>query len=145
MKSFCEQSNIDDEKCDEIAEYATIHSSANIFNSTSMMNHQKIKEDKDIEGCSCGCRRGVGEPLSVWINEQNLSFLGPGILLFFFYLKHVRMCLIFLLLSYGIFSIITNIISSEDINIEICLKKSTSIEELLCKLNLISTFHLKKS
>ena len=109
------------------------------------MTYQKIKTNPKIEGCSCGCRRGVGEPLSIWINEQNLSFLGPGILLFFFYLKHVRMNLIFLLLSYGIFAIITNIISSENINMEVCLQKPTSIEELLCKLNLISTFHLKKN
>ena len=92
-----------------------------------MMVYRKIKGDKNIEACSCGCRRGIGEHLSIWANEQNLTFLGPGILLFFFYLKYVRMSLIFLLLSYGMFSITTNIISSENIDMEICMKKPTGI------------------
>lgn len=46
MKTFCEQTNIEDEKCEEIAEYGRIHKEANTFNSTSMMTFEKIKADE---------------------------------------------------------------------------------------------------
>ena len=78
------------------------------------------------------------------MNEQNLTFLGPGILLLFFSLKHIRMTLVLLLMSYGIFSLITNIIGSLKVDLSVC-SKDFFLEELLCKLNLTSTFDLKES
>lgn len=60
MKSLCHEADISDEQCEEITEYARIHAEANTFNTTSMISFQKIKATKDIEACSCGCKKGVG-------------------------------------------------------------------------------------
>lgn len=60
--------------------------------------------------CKC-CKRAFGENLPICMNEENLSFLGPGVLLFFFYLKYLRITICLFTLGYGSFALLSNIFS----------------------------------
>lgn len=102
------------------------------------MEFSLMKNDETKDFCACGCKKGVGEPIPLCTNEQEYTFLGPGILLFFFYLKHIRIIIIFIMFSYGGFAFITNFLS-QDVNIdEVCLSKY-EFEKQLCQLHSIST------
>ena len=63
--------------------------------------------------CRCGCKRATGEPLPFCINEEEQTFLGPGVILFFFYTKRIFLVVCFSILIYGVFSLVTNLISEE--------------------------------
>ena len=55
----------------------------------------------------------MGEPLPFCMNEERQSFLGPGVILFFFYTKRLLMVVAFCALLYGVFSLTTNLVSEE--------------------------------
>ena len=145
QKSFFESSDISDDQCEHIAQYARIHSQANTFNSNSMVPYGRLKQRDNVHCCSCGCRKGSGDDLPLCMNEQNLTFLGPGVLLFFFYMKHMRLMVLLLLMGYSFYSIISSIYSPDVINFNTCSGKTAGVEKILCQYNAISTFNLKTS
>ena len=101
---------IEKEEYDMIHEKAVRHAEANILNvSTS----KEIKNILDERRCTCGCGKGIAELLPLCFNEQNLSILGSGIILFFFYLRHMRMLMFFLFMVYGSLSLITYLVNTE--------------------------------
>jgi hypothetical protein len=107
-QSFLGGEKIEEEEYDIIDERATRHAHANIINLTTSKELQNIIDERR---CTCGCGKGIGEFLPLCTNEQNLSILGSGILLFFFYLRHMRMVMILVYMVYGVYSEITNAFS----------------------------------
>ena len=61
--------------------------------------------------CQCECKKAVGENLPICMNEENVSFLGPGVLLFFFYLKYLRISISLFVLGYGSLALFSNVFS----------------------------------
>ena len=112
------------------------HSYANIFNSTSVLNPKKI-EDRLF--CNCGCNRGAGEQFPILMNEQNLTFLGPGVLLFFVYLRHIRLTIAMAFLIYGAFSLATNIITFSANPKYPCPTDTDAITLYYCQYNVMSS------
>lgn len=95
------------------------HAQANIFNYSSMLDEKEM-EKNNIEVCQCGCKKGEGEKLPICMNEENLSFLGPGVLLFFFYLKCLRISISLFAIGYGSFALLSNLFSPNTIDFTAC-------------------------
>lgn len=53
-----------------------------------------------------------GKPYPVYTSPQQLSILGPGVILFFYFLKTIPIFLFTIILIYGIFALTTNIMGS---------------------------------
>ena len=105
----------------------------------------KLLKEEGVECCECGCKKGSGENLPLCMNEQNLTFLGPGVLLFFFFLKHVRLMVLLLLVGFSFYSIISSILSPVQITVSECSGKNSFLEKWICQYNSISTFNIKAS
>ncbi|EAS02382.2 phage head-tail family protein, putative (macronuclear) [Tetrahymena thermophila SB210] len=73
----------------------------------------QIKENENIEYCECCARQIQRNQLSLKCNIYELSFLGCGFPLYFYFLKQCMIMLSICLFVCGIFNIITNIIGSE--------------------------------
>jgi hypothetical protein len=77
------------------------------------------------------------------MDEQSLAFLGPGVILIFFYLKQVRWTLLLVFLTYGVFSLFTNIIMADsDYCLRLC-QLYTGMDFYFCYLTEISSFKRK--
>ena len=79
------------------------------------------------------------------MNEENLLFLGPGVLLFFFYLKYLRITIVIFALGYGSFALLSNIFSPNSIDYSACLQKINDIEKWFCQVNISSTYDRSSS
>ena len=100
---------LNQQDCDEIDYKGRIHREANIVNSTTKLNFEKIA---DHDRCECGCRRGRGDPLPYWTDEQTLNILGPGVLLMFLFKRAIFVILVMILIIYGIYALTTNLMGS---------------------------------
>ena len=74
----------------------------------------------DGDFCECGCSKEKGGPLNLFINEQRISSLGPGVVLSFFYLRHVRILVFLCFLMYGSFCAICNYLCSDETIPKVC-------------------------
>ncbi|KAL4489887.1 hypothetical protein ABPG72_010786 [Tetrahymena utriculariae] len=81
----------------------------------------QIKENENIEYCECCARQIQRNQLSLKCNIYELSFLGCGFPLYFYFLKYCMVMLSLCLFICGIFNIITNIMGSES-----CAKQQES-------------------
>ena len=106
-----------DEECDEIDHKARIHYKANVLNSNSNSEFRNVPEKRR---CYCGCRRTTGDQLDLCTNEQKLDILGPGILLMFLYKRSIIAVLGMILVIYGIFALVTNLIGDQAIINDTC-------------------------
>ena len=60
--------------------------------------------------CQCGCKRGKGEYLPICTDEQKLNVLGPGVILMFMFKRAIAANLLMIILIYGVFSLVTNLL-----------------------------------
>jgi hypothetical protein len=105
-----QKSRLTDEQCDELDYRARLHSRANIVNQNTQLPPDEVdKEDR----CKCGCNRCRGDSIPLCANEQNLHVLGPGILLLFLFKKSVALILISMVVIYGLFAFITNLLGHQ--------------------------------
>lgn len=74
------------------------------------MNAGEISEG---DKCKCGCGRAKGERLPYCLDEEKSLFFGQGVILFFFYTKKMMLLIFLTILVYGIFSLVTNLISDD--------------------------------
>jgi len=77
------------------------------------------------------------------MDEQSLAFLGPGVLLIFFYLKQVRWTLLLVFLTYGVFSLFTNILMADSDYCWSLCETYTGPDLYFCYLTEISSFKRK--
>ncbi|KAL4484377.1 hypothetical protein ABPG74_019554 [Tetrahymena malaccensis] len=73
----------------------------------------QIKENENIEYCECCARQIQRNQISLKCNIYELSFLGCGYPLYFYFLKQCMIMLFLCLFICGLFNIITNIMGSE--------------------------------
>ena len=95
--------------CDEIDYKGRIHREANIVNSTTKLDFEQIAQH---DRCECGCRRGRGDSIPYWTDEQTLNILGPGVLLMFLFKRAIFVILLMILIIYGIYALTTNLVGS---------------------------------
>ena len=86
--------------------------------------------------CSCGCNRARGTPLPFCESETHQYFFGPGIILFFFYLRKIWLLILSCTVLFGIFSLTTNITTAKQ-DFSIC-EKSPGTLFFLCEFKLLS-------
>ncbi len=99
---------------------ARIHAKANIVN----VNSNKVyKELSKLDRCECGCEKGRGKPFPLTVNEQKLSILGSGVLLQLFLQKSSIILTLILVIIYGIFATVTNLIGMQAVITESCSKE----------------------
>jgi hypothetical protein len=109
---------------------ARLHADANKFNATSNTEFAELAEENR---CDCGCMRGKGEDISMLSNEENLTFLGPGVVLFFLYQKRIVYMIILTALIYGIFSLLTNYSQNLYDSSSVCDKEDGAILFSYCE------------
>lgn len=107
---FANRTDLAEEEYEFVEKTGEVHYQANIFNETSSID---IKTVDAKQRCKCGCGRAFGDPLPFCINEEDEPFFGPGIILFFFYTKRIFVVAAISALIYGVFSLVTNLISNE--------------------------------
>ncbi|KAL4489888.1 hypothetical protein ABPG72_010787 [Tetrahymena utriculariae] len=73
----------------------------------------QIQEDETIEYCECCARQIQRHQLKLKCNIYELSFLGSGYPLYFFFIKQCIVMLSLVLFICGAFNVITNIIGSD--------------------------------
>ena len=89
--------------------------------------------------CKCGCNKAFGEPLPFCINEEEATFIGPGVILFLYYTKMMFLLVFLLIVVFGIYSVTTNILignSHRDCS-------SPGALSFLCEIKLITSLESK--
>ncbi|EWS72684.1 kinase domain protein (macronuclear) [Tetrahymena thermophila SB210] len=106
----------------------------------------QIQEDETIEYCECCARQIQRHQLKLRCNIYELSFLGSGYPLYFFFIKQCIVMLSLVLFICGVFNVITNIIGSgkcQSASSESDQQNSTNQDQVVCKQgNVFSLFYL---
>lgn len=108
---------LNDVECEEIHFKAKRHSEANILNTHSNMSKKDVIKEPALKSlyCKCGCERVRGDSYPMCCELENISILGSGILLFFYFLKGIAINVLLFLLIFDIFAMASNLMGEKNI------------------------------
>lgn len=133
---------IQDFEIDYIHEQCLKHAQSNILNQNTIINSQETHNIGDY--CECGCMKEMGGELPLCLNEQKISVLGSGVLLVFFYLRHIRLLVFLCFLIYGSFCVITNVNLVDWIVVESICERSSYFATHYCQIGKQISFYAVK-